>query len=1021
MPELSNEPRPARLPDLSQFDAVLFDLDGVITPTAALHMRAWRELFTEYFREVDVAPYEEDDYYEHLDGLQRYDGVAKLLASREIELPRGEPSDPPDAETACGLGNRKNIIFSKLLEGGVTPFEGAVALLDALEAAGVEVALVSSSKNAHAVLEAAGLADRFLVRVTGVEAEERALASKPAPDSFLAAAAELGVQSAHAVVVEDALSGVEAGRRGGFGLVVGVGAPEQAEGLLAAGADLVVEELSPLARVVADNGMDRNRYPVSEWSLVELIPPRGVDGAAETLFSLGNGYLGVRGNPSEGGSAYENGTFINGLHETFPIRYPEAGYAFAETGQTVLNAPDAKTVRVRVNGELVSASGGVEEYRRELDLRRGVLTREFVYTTTGGARVRLTEERAVSFKRRNLALFTTDVKALSSSVRVEFESFLINRQDGEGELAGKREVSGFDPRRADELGGRALEPAAQLNEGNAVGLAFRTVNSGMAVAVVADHEPPGRSTIAGGASGGVTSGVAGDVAITHHEVELPAGGSARFSKRALWLDGAAEDAGELLAAARAELGAAPPAGELLAEQRAWLGAFWEDADVELAGQPALQQAARFNLFQLAQAAARADGRGVSAKGVSGSGYSGHYFWDTEIYVLPFLSYVLPRAARGALELRHALLPAARRRARAMSVKGALYPWRTISGEEASAYYPAGTAQYHINADVAYALLRYAAVTGDEEFLAGPGSEILIETARMWRSLGFFSPNTGRFHIHSVTGPDEYSAVVNDNYYTNAMAQLNLEAAADAAERRPELLGVTREEISSWREAARSMAFPRDERLGVNAQDAEFLSRQRWDLSATPREKRPLLLHYHPLVIYRHQVLKQPDLVLAHYLLSGRFSAEEKRRDFEYYDPLTTGDSTLSAGVQAIMAAEVGLERRAFRLFRRLLFTDLADLHANTADGIHVAAMGSTWLAAVAGFAGLRDDGGRLRFDPRPPAALSGVRFKLRWRGSRLSVALRRGSLELKLLEGPAVKLMVRGEEHLLTDALAVSL
>lgn len=1003
------------LPDLSRFDAVLFDLDGVITPTAGVHMEAWKALFVDYFTTAGVEAYTDADYLEHLDGRQRYDGVAHLLSSRGIELPHGTPGDPPGTESVCALGNRKDALFNDLLkQRGVEPFGGAVQLLDALDIAQVEVALVSSSKNAHTVLQAAGLSQRFPVVVGGVEAAEEGLASKPAPDSFLYAAARLGVEPARAVVVEDALSGVEAGARGRFGLVVGVATPEQADALLVAGADIVVADLSGLAAVISSHGMDRERFPVDEWRLIETRPPATVDGTSETLYSLGNGYLGVRGNPAEGGPAYENGTYINGLHETFELRYPEAAYGFAETGQTIINAPDAKTIFVHVDGESVTQNApGLLEYERSLDLRRGVLTRELLFRTKAGKRVRVREERMVSFSRRHLALFTTEVQALDGPVQVEYESFLINRQDGEGALGGRQATGGFDPRQADELTGRVLLPVAQLESPGFSGLAFRTAASGMAVAVAAHHEPSGSTTVLGG------------LATTRTVLTLKAGERAIFVKKAAWFDGADGNAEALLAKARKAVESAPAAPELLAEQRAYLGSFWAEADVQVemadGTDAALTQAIRYNLFQVAQAAARADGLGVSAKGVSGSGYSGHYFWDTEVYVLPFLAHALPAAARGVLQLRHALLPAARRRAAVMSVAGALYPWRTISGEEASAYYPAGTAQYHINADVAHALLKYADVTGDEAFLEGPGSEILIETARMWRSLGFLSPTTGRFHIHSVTGPDEYSAVVNDNYYTNVMARQNLLAAASAAERQLGLLGVTLEEAESWREAAELMALPYDDDLQVNAQDAEFLSRERWDLAATPREKRPLLLHYHPLVIYRHQVLKQADLVLAHYLLSSEATLEQKRRDFDYYDPLTTGDSTLSAAAQAIIAAEVGHQRRAFRLFRRLLFTDLADLHGNTADGIHVAAMGGSWLALVGGFAGVRDDGGVLRLDPRLPASMRSLRFALSWRGSRLRVNLEREALSIELTRGAPVELEVRGEQHLVKERLSLRL
>lgn len=996
-------------PDLSRFDAVLFDLDGVLTPTADVHRHAWREMFTAYLADQGAAPYRDSDYDRYLDGVQRYQGVEQLLASRGLALPWGDPEDPPDADTVCGLGNRKNAVFSSILErDGVTPFPGAVALVRALKEAGSSVAVVSSSRNARMVLEAAGLSGLFPLVIGGLEAAELGLASKPAPDTFLHAAAELGVEPARSVVIEDALSGVQAGRAGGFGLTVGVGGPA----LLEAGADLVVSDLQELADRIEASGMDRQRFPVDEWRLLETAPPVGGDGVAETLFTLGNGYLGLRGNRDWGGAAYEHGTFINGFHETWPIEYPEAAYGFATVGQTIVNVPDAKTIRLTVNGETFDpATSRISGYERSLDFRSGELTTRFVWHTEQSGRLSFESRRLVSFVRRNVALFEYRLEPLDGSMDAQLETLLINREDGAGEHAARQAEAGFDPRQTDELPGRVLQPQAQLNEPGRTGLAFRTVGSGLAVAAVT------------GVDADAVNQVQPDVALSRVRRQLEPGSSTVFTKFAVWLDDPAEAAEDLLQ--RAELlltdAAAAGAAGLRQEQLAWLEDFWERADVRVEGQPALQQAIRWNLLQLAQASVRADGRGVSAKGVSGSGYSGHYFWDTEIYVLPFLSWVLPRAARGTLELRHSMLPAARRRAATMSVAGALFPWRTINGEEASAYYPAGTAQYHINADIAHGVMRYARVTGDTQFLDNEGAEILIETARMWLSLGFFSERDGLFHIHSVTGPDEYSAVVNDNVYTNVMARHNLLAAAAAADRRPGLLGVTAEEVAEWRRAAEHMAVPFDSALGIHAQDAEFLSRQRWDLSSTPREKRPLLLHYHPLVIYRHQVLKQADLVLAQYLLAGEFTAEQKRSDFEYYDPLTTGDSTLSAAVQSIMAAEVGYPSRALRHFRRLLWTDLANLHGNTADGVHVAAMGGTWLALVGGFAGLRDDGELPAFDPRLPWHWTALSFRLSWRESYLSVKLTREAMTFSLLKGAPLEVLVRGERWRIAGTVTVPL
>ena len=459
--------------------------------------------------------------------------------------------------------------------------------------------------------------------------------------------------------------------------------------------------------------------------------------------------------------------------------------------------------------------------------------------------------------------------------------------------------------------------------------------------------------------------------------------------------------------------------------------FWRRSDVRIDGAPDLQRAVRFNLFALLQATARGEGLGVPAKGVSGHGYEGHYFWDTEVYVLPFLIHTNPEWARQALEFRVGMLGAARRRAQEVGHEGALYPWRTINGEEASAFYAAGTAQYHINADVAYAMHQYNRVTGDLGFLLDQGAEVLVETARFWLRLGFFSERRdGRFCINSVTGPDEYTTVVDNNAYTNLMAKENLEVATRVIEwlqgadpaAHAELVratGLTGAEVDGWRRAAELMHIPRHEQLGIVLQDDHFLERKRWDFDATPPEKHPLLLHYHPLEIYRHQVIKQTDVVLATYLVGKHFSEDEKRRTFDYYDPLTTGDSSLSACVQSVIASEVGYADAAFDYFLDACAVDLLDLHGNTADGIHIASCGGTWLALVAGFGGLRDADGDVRFSPRLPADWDRLRFRVQVRGQLIEVDMTAAETTYRLIDGTGILIEHHGEPLRLTPGAAV--
>ncbi|MFE6964899.1 glycoside hydrolase family 65 protein [Agromyces sp. NPDC057679] len=768
--------------------------------------------------------------------------------------------------------------------------------------------------------------------------------------------------------------------------------------------------------------LNRSRFPVDEWALVETEFGDADMGRTETLFGVGNGYLGLRGNVEEGRDGHMHGTFVNGFHETWPIRHAEEAFGFARVGQTIVNVPDAKIIRLYVDDEpLVLTEAELRSYERRLDFRLGALSRSIEWRTPAGKRVLITSRRMTSFTDRHLAVIDYEVELLDADAAVTISSQILNRQDGRDEYRSgvtQTAAGAFDPRQAEQFTERVLQPRVNRAEDGRYVLGYQCTNSGMTLAVGAEHQITTDNPF-------TETGTIGDDLAKHvYRVHAKQGMPIRITKTVSYHTARKVPARELVDRCdrtldrAAELGT----GELFAQQRAWLDDYWARSDVEIEGEPVLQQATRWNLFQLAQATARTDGGGVAAKGVSGSGYGGHYFWDSEVYVLPFLSYTTPIVARNVLRFRQRMLDAARARALELNQLGALFPWRTINGQESSAYYAAGTAQYHIDADISYALCQYVAATGDEEFLARGAIDILVETARMWEDLGFWRSNADDvFHIHGVTGPDEYTTVVNDNLYTNVMARANLAAAAAAIDtlqvhdapgyhRLVERLGVTPAEVASWRRAAAHMHIPFDEQLGIHPQDSAFLQKELWDLENTPDDRRPLLLHYHPLVIYRFQVLKQADVVLALYLQGDRFSAEAKRANFEYYDPLTTGDSTLSAVVQSIIAAEVGYHELAMRYFRSALFVDLADLHHNAADGVHVASTGGVWSALVSGFGGFRDHGGRFTFDPRLPDGWSRLTFRLTLRGTRLRAELEPGGITFTVEEGTGATVSVRGTE-----------
>ncbi|ROS54144.1 glycoside hydrolase family 65 protein [Frigoribacterium sp. PhB24] len=772
---------------------------------------------------------------------------------------------------------------------------------------------------------------------------------------------------------------------------------------------------------ITSDPLDRSRFPVDEWAFVEDEYIQGDEGLTETVFAVGNGYLGLRGNPDEGRGGHSFGTFVNGFHETWPIRHAEEAFGFARVGQTIVNVPDAKVIRLYVDDEpFVLFEADILRHTRRLDFRDGVLIREIDWRTPSGKRVLVTSRRLVSFEDRHLVVIEYEVTMLDSSASLLISSQILNRQDlGDQYHAGMRAAAeAFDPRKAESFDDRVLQPVLKRNGGTRAVLGYRTTNSGMTIAVGAEHR------IETDAEWDQSSQIDDDIAKHVYRVKAQAGQKVRLVKTVSYHTSRGVPPRELADRCDRTLdrAAETPTAEIFDHQRAWLDDFWQRSDVQVAGQPEIQQAVRWNLFQLAQATARTDGQGVAAKGVTGSGYGGHYFWDTEIYVLPFLTYTSPNVARNALRFRLGMLDAARDRAVELNQRGALFPWRTINGLESSAYYAAGTAQYHIDADISHALSQYVQATGDEDFLQRGGVDILVETARLWADLGFWRSNGDqRFHIDGVTGPDEYTTVVDDNLYTNVMARANLRAAVRAVTRLKDdspvafdrmvaRLGLEEHEITGWQLAAEAMHIPYDDHRGIHPQDAQFLDKELWDLEATPANKRPLLLHYHPLVIYRFQVLKQADVVLALYLQGDEFTPEQKLRNFEYYDALTTGDSTLSGVVQSIIAAEVGHHQLSQQYFLSSLYVDLADLHKNTSDGVHVASTGGIWSALVNGYGGMRDWLGSITFDPRLPADWDELSFRVSVKGSRLRVDLAQHEIVFTIETGDTVTVSVRGDE-----------
>src|SRR4051794_32903467 len=739
-------------------------------------------------------------------------------------------------------------------------------------------------------------------------------------------------------------------------------------------------------------------FATDPWVLREERLELDVLAQSESIFALSNGHLGLRGNLDEGEPSAVPGTYLDGFYELRPLPYAEAGYGYPESGQTVVNVTDGKLIRLTVGDELFDVRyGQLRVHRRELDLRTGLLTRTVEWVAPTGTAVRITSQRLVSFAQRSVAAILYTVEPLEDATRVAVQSELVANQPQPERSA--------DPRAAAALRAPLVGELAFSRE-TSVLLAHRVKASGLRMAAAMAH------VVDGPANTTHEIYADDDIAGVTFAADVAAGERLSVTKVLAygWSGHRSSDS------VRAQVGGALAEAQhtgwsgLVAAQRAYLDDFWSRGDVELDGDDELQLAVRFALFQVLQAGARGEGRAIPAKGLTGPGYDGHAFWDTESFVLPVLTYTAPEAVRDALSWRHATLDQARGRARQVGHAGAAFPWRTINGDECSAYWPAGTAAFHINADIADAVRRYCAATADADFECDVGLELLVETARLWMSLSHRDARGG-VRIDGVTGPDEYSAVADNNVYTNLLAARNLRAAADAAVRNPEQaehLGVDATQIAAWRATADAVIVPYDAELGVPPQAEGFPQSEPWDFAATGPDRYPLLLHFPYFELYRRQVVKQADLVLALFACGDHFTPEEKARDFAYYEAITVRDSSLSACVQAIVAAETGHLDLAYDYFAEAALMDLHDLEHNVRDGVHIASLAGAWLAVVGGFGGLRDYDGALAFAPRLPTALQRLSFRLTTRGARLRVDVSAGAATYSVRSGEGLEITHHG-------------
>lgn len=754
--------------------------------------------------------------------------------------------------------------------------------------------------------------------------------------------------------------------------------------------------------------MDRAIYKINDLSLDndELI-------LNETIFHNANGYIGIRSNFEEGyKEGYDSirGSYINGFYDFAEMKQAEKLCGLCEEKQTMLNVADSQGIKLVIGDEAFSMfEGEVSESSRWLDMEKGYTARKVIWCSPKGKKVEILIKRMTSFVQ--LPLFTVEytVKALNFSDKLTLVSTHI------GDV--KNYCNPNDPRVAGESFQHLIPVSAEIEDGVSY-IVTNTSKSALTVCTAV------KNVLSKDAQENAYT--EGHKTVTELKTDISENETITLVKYTVFSDSIRHEDCRANAKAEMEKAVSVSMEKHYEGQKAYLEHFWNQSALDIKGDDDLAIATKYNIYQLLQSVGKDEYSNIAAKGLSGEGYEGHYFWDTEMYMQPFFTLTNPEISKSLVAYRYSILDAARENARILGhKKGALYPWRTIMGKECSGYFPSGSAQYHIDGDIAYSTIAYYLVTKDLDFMAEKGAEIIFETARLWLDTGNFYH--GKFHINDVTGPDEYTCIVNNNYFTNASAQYNLHWAVKMYHLLKEAnktavidkIGLTAEEVAEMEKAEKNMYLPYDEETGINPQDDSFLQKEVWDFENTPKDHYPLLLHYHPLYIYRYQVCKQADTVLAHFIYEDAQDIETIRKSFEYYEKVTTHDSSLSTCIYSIVASKLGQEDKAYAYFGDSAKLDLFNLHHNTKDGIHTANMGGNYMAIVYGFGGLRLKESGIYFAPALPKQWEGYTFKIHFEDSQIQVEVKPEESVFTLAEGTPKTIHVYGEAYELKDTLTI--
>lgn len=959
--------------------AALFDLDGVVVFTDKYHYLAWKKLADENGWEFD------EQVNQRLRGIPRIASLEEILRHNNTDLPFEEKER---------LANIKNEYYVKMLEnlnsGDI--FTGAPEFIKALRDRGIKVSLCSSSKNAEFVLNKLGLTPLFDAVVSGKDIVN----AKPDPEVFLKGAEALGVSRFNCAVFEDAKVGIEAARKAGM-KAVGVKNKEETY-------ELSHQFINDYTEIDVDTFIETGKIkqmPLCETALVERDFDEKEINHLESLFALGNGYLGMRGTYDEPTAGEVCGMYINGVFATKQYNHLVKFKGYATKNEFTVNLPDWRIFTVTVDGETAAFSdNNISEHERRLEFDTGRLTRNFVFSTTSGKQVKIESIRLLNRKEVHGAEISYTVTPLNFSGEVQISSAIIKNTILRNQYNTETESESFTD--------------------NVYTIKQLIPTTGQHAAVSVAHTVKGNNYV-------VKDYNTSEKYTYCVNFALDKGETARVVKYAAFagsIDGIENmtDYTESLAKENREKGF----DFFVNEQAEFWKEHWEKADIKIEGSPADQQAVRYSLFQLKQQLATVNNCSIGATGLTGPGYSGQVFWDTEMYLMPYYNFTDPYSQKELLMYRYRILDKARARAKEFDLRGAMYAWCSIDGEETSVVYEASTAEYHLNSDIAYAVWRYVDSTGDKDFLYSYGAEVVLETAVFMSLRGkFVKARGGKFCINAVCGPDEYACGVNNNFYTNLTVKRHFEYAVsvldDMRENAPDRLtkllnkiGFTSEDEERIAKAAENMYLPYNDEYGIYMQDDSYLYEDPVDMTKIPMNV-DLRGLYHPLDLWRLQVSKQADVCLATFLHGDFFSKDQKERCYAYYEKRCNHGSSLSPAIYSISAAE--LDRpEAYEFFRYTAYMDLYDFKGNTSNGIHIACNGGVWMSVINGFLGMRHYKDGLHFEPKIPKAWNKYSTDITYKGAVIGIEVSHGKTAFTIKSGDSVKFYISGKAIVLTNS-----